>query len=185
MCCMKRSCMKWLLLSVLLFPAVLPKAQTVSATQYQLKAVFLFNFTQFVEWPGNIFDQPGEPFVIGLYGPNVFGNYLDQAVRNETVNGHPIKIIPVSSAEEAKRVHLLFITSGRSPELAALESQLKGQSVLTVSDVDGFCRSGGMIGFINEKNKIKIQINTGATAAANLKVSSKLLRLAELVPPIN
>jgi hypothetical protein len=86
----------------------------------------------------------------------------------------------VLSLAEAKDCHLLFINS-RTSNIPAMLSQLKGQNILTVSDADGFCAAGGMIGLNSIKNKIRIQINENAVKNSSLKVSSKLLRLADLV----
>jgi hypothetical protein len=60
---------------------------------------------------------------------------------------------------------------------------LKGRSILTVGESDSFGNSGGMIRFMTTQNKIRFRINTEAAKAANLTISAKLLRLAEIVPP--
>jgi hypothetical protein len=170
-----------LLACLILFPVRFSLGEEVSATQYELKAVFLYNFTQFVEWPAEVFRSPDAPFIIGIYGPNVFGSHLEEAVRGEKVNGHPIRIVLISTPADAGQCHLLFINKTKAAEFSTINSYLKRHSILTVSDAPAFCKAGGMVGFIDDRNKIKLQINTEAAAGADLKISSKLLRLAELV----
>ena len=58
-------------------------AQTTPSPEYQVKAVFLFNFAQFVDWPSKAFPEPQTPLVIGVVGEDPFGPYLDETVRGE------------------------------------------------------------------------------------------------------
>jgi len=181
---MIRVCIKYMLLICLvLFPLRLTFGQGLNASQDELKAVFLFNFTQFVEWPADAFTHRSAPFIIGVYGPDIFGKHLDEAVRNERVDGHPIRVLPVSSVAEISHCHMLFVNKSQLSEFYSLQLQLRGLTILTVSDGGDFCKSGGTIGFIQDKNKIRLQINMDAAADAGLKISSKLLRLAEIVSP--
>ena len=60
---------------------------------------------------------------------------------------------------------------------------LKGRSVLTVGDFDGFSHRGGMIRFITVGNEIRLRINLAAAQEAKLTISSKLLRPAQIVEP--
>lgn len=53
--------------------------------------------------------------------------------------------------------------------------------MLTVSDLPGFARGAGVIGLVNENNRIKIEINLKAAREAGLKISSRLLEVSRLV----
>src|SRR5688572_23028343 len=86
-------------------------------SEYQLKAVFLFNFAQFVEWPAQSFESANAPFVIAVVGEDPFGEYLDTAVRGETVLGHPLVIKRYSSVSEVEPCQILYISDS---ELARL-----------------------------------------------------------------
>jgi hypothetical protein len=152
-------------------------AQTAPIPDYQVKAVFLFNFAQFVSWPSQ---PPDVPFVIGILGDDPFGSYLDETVRGEKVNGRSLTIQRFRRGAEPRSSNILFIAQSERDRAAQIVSNLKGRSVLTVSDIDGFAELGGMIQFFTEQNKIRMRINLDAVKAANLKVSSKLLRVAEV-----
>ncbi|MBA4056737.1 MAG: DUF4154 domain-containing protein, partial [Marivirga sp.] len=78
--------------------------------EYQIKAVFLFNFTQFVEWPVVAFADQDAPFLIGVVGHDPFGSYLDEAVRGEKIMGHPFVIRRFQSLDEVESCHILFIS---------------------------------------------------------------------------
>jgi hypothetical protein len=151
--------------------------------EYQVKAVFLYNFSQFVEWPTNAFPEAQTPLVIGVLGENPFGNYLEETVRGEAVNKHPLVIQHYRQAEDIKACHILFISQSKMGRLDQILASLKGRNILTVGDAEGFSLRGGMIRFITEKNKIRLRINLEAAKAASLTISSKLLRPAEIVAP--
>ncbi len=149
--------------------------------EYQLKAVFLFNFTQFVEWPQNAFASPADPFVIGILGDDPFGNYLEETVAGEYVMGHPLVIHHYHSTKDIANCHILFISSWDIKKVKDMLAETTVRNMLTVSDMDNFASLGGMIGFINYDNKIKLQIKPAAAKNANLNISSKLLRLADII----
>jgi YfiR/HmsC-like len=85
------------------------QAQKLPSREYQLKAVFLFNFTQFVDWPPTAFPNEQAPMVIGVIGDNPFGSYLQETVSGEKVNGHPVVVENYTNAGEIKSCHILFV----------------------------------------------------------------------------
>jgi hypothetical protein len=152
-----------------------------SSPEYQIKAVFLYNFTQFVEWPASAFSDKQEPFVIGVLGEDRFGKYLDETVSGEKISTHPLVVKRFHNVEEVKDCHIIFLSEPMTEDMDKVINYLKGKNILTVSDASEFIKSGGMIKFFNENDKIKIRINLEAAKEANLVISSKLLRLAEVV----
>ena len=158
-------------------------AQTPRASEYQIKAVFLFNFAQFVDWPPGAFPDSTAPLVIGVLGDDPFGPYLDETVRGETVRGRPLEIHRYQKIEDIKACHILFISASEESRLESILGNLKDRAILTVGDGAGFARRGGMIRFMSEKSKIRVRINLAAAEAAKLMISSKLLRAAEVITP--
>jgi hypothetical protein len=156
------------------------RGQNVSH-EYPLKAVFLFNFAQFTDWPTNAFDKPDSPLVIGVLGDDPFGALLDDAVRGETVNGRKFVVERYQRIEDIKTCHILFISQSETKRLDKIVETLKGKPILTVSEIDGSAYRGVCVRFITENNKIHLRINTEALQEAQLTMSSKLLRVAELV----
>ena len=179
-----RTARSWALpLAVLLLAGPGLAAQAARASEYQLKAVFLFNFAQFVDWPADAFPDADTPVVIGILGDDPFEGLLDQTVRDERLRGRPFQVRRYQSVDEIKTCHILFI---RRPDGARLEetlARLKNRPILTVSDVDGFAERGGMIRFVTDRNRIRLQVNPESVDAAHLTISSKLLRVAEVITP--
>lgn len=193
----RRTWLGILLLFLSAAPALAARAGSeMPDKEHQIKAVFLYRFAQFVEWPSESFANDSAPLVLGILGPDPFGAYLDNVVLGEKVGGHPILIKRVAKAEEAADCHVLFISGTDSdPEAAEKPSALSAlaglkslnglvaRKVLTVGDTESFSRDGGMIHFITRNGRIRLRINMEAVRASNLSLSSKLLRLAEIAPP--
>ena len=156
-------------------------AQTGPSREYQVKAVFLFNFAQFVEWPAAAFAAANSPLVIGILGGDPFGAYLDETVRDEKVNNRPLEIQRYHGVDQIKTCHVLFISRSEANRLEQILVGLKDRSILIVGDGDDFVQRGGMVRLATAQNKIRLIINVNAAKAARLTISSKLLRAAELV----
>jgi len=108
---------------------------------------------------------------------------LKDAVTDEKVNNHPLIVRYFNTIDEVKDCHILFINLPESNKLEEVIIGLKGKNILTVSDADAFLKQGGMIRFFTKDDKIQLQINPEAVKAADLTISSKLLRLAEIIVP--
>lgn len=158
-------------------------AQTPRPTEYQVKAVFLFNFAQFVDWPPDAVADSQAPLVIGVLGENPFGDLLDAAVRGEHRGARSFVVRRYQRVDDIKSCDILFINLPEGDRPEAVLAELKRRPILTVSDADGFAEHGGMIGFVTDRNRIRLKINLGAAQAAHLTISSKLLRVAEIINP--
>jgi hypothetical protein len=157
------------------------QASAAAPTEYQVKAVFLFNFSQFVDWPPAAFASPRAPITICVLGHDPFGAALDAIVEGEIVNGRPLEVQRYRGVAEVGSCHILFIDRSEQSRLAEILASLAGRSILTVSDMDNFARRGGMIRFMTVGNKIRLRVNIEVAQAGGLAISSKLLRPAEIV----
>lgn len=146
--------------------------------QYQLKAAFLVNFAQYVEWPSEAFPTNDAPIVFGVLGQNPFDNALKDLVSGEVVNGRKAVVQEFRSVRDINRCHVLFIADSERSRLPAILRALRGRSILTVSDLDRFDNQGGIIRFVTE-GRVRFRINVAAAQDAGLTISSKLLRLAD------
>ena len=76
---------------------------------------------------------------------------------------------------------MIFVSASESGRLASVLAALPREGVLTVGDSDAFARQGGVIGFIIERGKVRLEINRAAARAANLRIRAQLLEVARLV----
>jgi hypothetical protein len=160
-------------------------AQAEAQQDSSIKAVFLHNLTQFVEWPPSAFESTDTPLVIGILGEDPFGRHLEEAIEGEEKHGRPLVIRHFDTEEAAESCHVLFINLSDPAQTNPVLEKLRGKSILTVSDREGFLEAGGMVQLVNAENKIHFQINTDASSAVDLKISSKLLRVAEVITVSN
>ena len=151
------------------------------APEYQVKAAYLFNFVQFVEWPEAAYESPTAPFVIGVVGEDPFGNILDQVTAGESLGQHPLVVRRFASARDISDCNILFIGPGEAPRLGDTLKAVRGRSVLTVTDIPGAEKKGAIIALVNDRNRIRMRINVAAAKTNGLVISSKLLRPAEVV----
>lgn len=151
-------------------------APTVTSAT-DLKAVFLFQFSQFVTWPEAAFPTRDAPFVVGILGRDPFGTALDTIVSGESAAGHPIIVRRLRTAAEARDCHILFVAPDSERDFAA--ANLRKQPVLTIGETEAFARVDGMIRFALVQNRVRLRLNMAPVRAAGLTLSSKLLRIAE------
>jgi hypothetical protein len=159
------------------------RAQVPKPTEYEVEAAYLSNFGRFVEWPvraGRA--QSGlsnsDPFYICVLGQDPFGPLLDAALKGETIGGAPMLAKRLSGPEDAAGCHILFISSSKESQITATLAALARSNILTVSDMSGFTRRGGVIQFVLEGNRVRFEINLAAAQRAGITLSSELLKVA-------
>ena len=167
-----------LLLGLLL---IAPWRAGAESKEYQVKAAFLFNFSHFVSWPPSAFASASTPFRIGVLGDNPFGTALEQTVQGETIDNRKLEIVPAREAAELKDCQIIFISKSEAGRVGEILAKLDSRPVLTVSEIDGFGKSGGMIRLYLEGQKVRFEINAAVAQQSGLKMSSQLLSLGKIV----
>jgi hypothetical protein len=157
-------------------------ADVESASEYEIKAAYLFNFTRFVTWPAAAFDRVDSPFVICILGADPFGAALDRTIAGETADGHPLRIRRIPSPRDAADCQIVFAAAGRSNGSGDMIAALADRPVLTVGDDEAFALAGGMVAFRFDRQTVRLTVNPPALKRAGLSMSSQVLRLARLVP---
>ncbi len=150
------------------------------ASEPDVKAAFLYNFTKFVEWPAASFPEARSPLKLCILGEDPFGKTL-KALIEEGVGGHPVTLLRLDSLNDPVACHVLFISRSERDRLPRIFGVLHDAPVLTVGETPGFVDQGGMINFLLEGSKVRFEINQEAAERAGLRISSKLLALAKRV----
>ena len=158
-------------------PSMNHSAYAVNATEYEVKAAYLYHFTQFIDWPDKAFASPKDGFNICIMGKNPFGTALIPILKRN-YKGHPFNLQFPENANEARNCHLLYIASSDSKADTAILAKLKNAPVLTVSSQPGFVERGGGIGFLLADNHVRFSINRSASKHTGIISSAKLLELA-------
>ena len=160
-------------------------AQTKAATEYQVKAAFLYNFAKFVDWPPSAFSDAKQPLDICVYGRDPFGTALEDALLGKTIGERRVGLGRAMQFQDLAGCHVVFVSASAHESAAELANRLKGRAVLLVGESEGFAASGGAIQFTIEDNRVHFVINPDAADRAGLKISSKLLALAKIVRDSN
>lgn len=151
-------------------------AETVD-NEYRLKAAFIFNFTKFVDWPANAFKTVEDDLRFCVYGEDPFGVNLAD-VEGKMVQGRAISIARDVSEVDLSTCHVLFLGMANVEEVSGILGRGLFPYALTIADIPGFAKHGGMIQFLMKENKIRFEINEVAIRDAGLNMSSRLLNLA-------
>jgi hypothetical protein len=153
-----------------------------AAGEYEVKAAFLLNFARLVEWPEGAFSDARSPLTVGLLSAGASSVQIQKFLDGKSVGSRKVQARQIASANEAGDFHLIFVGASSGAGAGEVAGATGGGPVLLVGESDGFAASGGAINFFNDGNKIRFEINPRAAEAAGLRVSSRLLRVAKIVP---
>jgi hypothetical protein len=149
--------------------------------EYQVKAAFILNFARFVEWPPEAFSDAQAPLIVGLIGDDPFDGSLAGTLNGKTVGGRTLTYKKIRNQSDLKSCHILFISPTEKRRIKQTLAALRGNGVLTISEVEEFTRLGGIVNFfITPDNKVAFEINVDAAGQAQLKISSRVLKLARV-----
>ncbi len=168
----------WLALLLLSIGGGLPAADGPTP-EYRLKAALIYKLARFVAWPRPLAQD--QPFDICLLGRDDFGSALD-ALADRRIDGHPVRIRRFQQSEAVSpQCRILFISESKRPFLKTILARLAERPTLTVSDLPGFARAGGMIELARGDHRIVFHINNQRALAAGLRIAAPLLELARVV----
>jgi hypothetical protein len=167
-------------LAVLLGGAA-PVSAAPEATPSQVKAAFLLNFPRYVEWPAAVFATSNSPIVVTILGDATLEEEFSKMAAGKTINGRPVVVLTQTAPDQLKATNQIVFVSASVRQSADLLARLRAAPILTVGDGDDFLAQGGAIRFARRDQRIRLEVNLVATQQAQLKVSSKLLGVADVV----
>ncbi len=152
-------------------------AAVAPALEYAVKANYLYKFGPFVEWPASAFATPTAPFNVCVLGNDPFGTALDDAVRGQTISGHPVAVRRLQRVSGNPDCHVLYMGRSGTQKTAEALRMLRDMPVLTVTDEQQGV-DGGIVHFVLQNGRVRFVIDTAAAQASGLVLSSKLLGLS-------
>jgi hypothetical protein len=156
-------------------------AQDGPVTEDSVKAAYLYKFPGFVEWPANVLARADEAVVIGVTGGDDILGELN-AIADARKSGRPLTVRRVKDAREMAGVHVLFISSRDRSRAAELIRAAHAGGVLTVTEWEGALRLGSVINFVTTSDgRVRFEISLEPAEKSNLKLSSRLLAVAQQV----
>jgi len=155
-----------------------------------IKANLIRTFVSYIEWPPDRLEKKTSPIIIGVVGKDPFGRILDGAFKGKKYGDHPIVVRRYSNTKKLSECHILFVPETEVKSLKGILAAVKDKHVLLIGDSKDFAIKGGIINFYLEKTKgkrgeesvrVKFEINADQAKKEEIKISSKILKLARPV----
>ena len=108
-----------LLVSLCISPSLYADKVTgaTTAKEYQVKAVFLYNFANFITWPESAFSNASIPFRICILGQDPFGVFIDATTESQKVKNRPLQVLRLKELNATRQCQILFISDSETPRL--------------------------------------------------------------------
>jgi hypothetical protein len=163
-------------LSVILMSAT-PVAHLLPTidTNAKIKAVFVYNFSKYFEWPSSYKDGN---FLILVMGNSTLTNEISSMASSKAVGSQKFEVKSISSVDQITKCHMLYVPADSPVELSKIISKIKNYSTLLITEKDGMTKQGSAINFVVQNNKQKFELNKTNAIKYDIKVSSSLEPLA-------
>jgi hypothetical protein len=151
----------------------------------QVKAMFVYNFLKFVEWPLNTSAGPKEPFVVAIIGEGETADSTERFLQSKTIGERPLVVRRIRWNESLAGVQAALVIENDARKLQRILEAAAPAGILTIGEGERFATEGGVIGLLVEDRRVRFDVDTTAAKNAGLRVSSKLLALTRVVrsPP--
>jgi len=147
-----------------------------------VKATYLVKFAAFVEWPASAFESASGPLNLCIVGAPLAG-VADQVAAGQTVGQHPLAVRHIAAATHGLGCHIIFTAGAPQQSVEAAIDAVRGEPVLTVTDLPQTAPRRGIINFVLQSNHVRFDIDDREATRDGLRISSQLLALAVNVSP--
>lgn len=175
---LKRQCLRAPIFAAVVYLCAHP-VDAQETTESVLKGAFVYNFARFTEWPPSAL-VAGMPLLTCVVGDEAVADALVANTDGREIDGHPMEVA-VRPADALQGCHVLYVSSGSRSVVDAALAATEGSPVLTISDVQGFARTGGVAELFVEAGKMRFRVNQDSAMRSQIALSSRLLSLAELI----
>jgi hypothetical protein len=167
--------------ALLLGAFVILLAGPAPADDADVQALFITKVALYVEWPADAFADPDAPIVIGILDDEQLATALGAAVIDTKAKGRSFEVRPLAAVEEADTCHIVVLGSNRRYDLRRTARELRGKSILTIASSPNFAKDGGILSMEMHRGKVAFEVNNRTAKKSDIKISSRLLRLASNV----
>lgn len=159
----------------------LPVQAIAEPSEYDAKVAYVINFARYVNWPTPETPEQSTPMNICVLGHDPFSDTLERAIAGRTSNGRPMMMRHLRHVDETTGCQLLLIIRSEERNQAQWLPALQNKPILTIGESGRFIRDGGIINLMIIRGTIRFEVNIEAATRARLKISSRMLGLAETV----
>lgn len=147
-------------------------ARAMSLEEHALKAVYLYNFAKYTNWPPSVFGDANSPIHFCVIGAESVASELGKA-RDRPIAGHPIEVSVFNSLSQLTLCHVVYL-GGETIISPPLLQEAHEKSILVVSDNP----ETSTITFVKSEAKIGFTVDLRKAQASALTLSSELMKLA-------
>lgn len=157
---------------VCLFVFTFARADEYVYSDVNVKVAYIVNILGFIDFPEDIPKK-----TICVVGDDLVGLGLAKYTEG-TGTDSSFSVVKKEPNSSLDNCHILFVSESRAYELKTILYKIKLLPALSISDIYGFSRKGGMIELTNIDNRVRLIVNRRAAEGANLRLSAKLLQVA-------
>ena len=154
-----------------------------SASEQSIKAAYLYKFTDYVEWPSDVLDDPAVPLTIGVLADDVLARELETMTRGRVAHGRSIVVRRVAPRDPLEGMHVLFVGSAGTADLPYLTTAARQYAILVVTESGNALELGSVINFRPMDQRIRFEVSLDSADRSGLKLSARLLAVAVHVEP--
>ena len=171
----------WLAVAAWASISVVHAQDDAAALERRVKAAYMFKFASYVEWPEGTFAQPAAPVTIVVFGDDDLAAELGQITAGRTVEGRPLRIRKTRDPDGIGDAHMLFVGRAEIARLPQLVRQTRQRPMVILTDAPGTLTQGSVINFMLVEQRVKFEISLEEAERRGLKLSSRLLAVAQSV----
>lgn len=156
-------------------------AQQPSEAELQVRAQFVYNFANFVEWPTDAFPNAKTPIKICLFGHIAFAPYL-YTFSGTLIGDRELIVQKTDNFDEIRAgCHILYVGEDERVRLPTFWNQIQYIYVLSIGERNGFADKGGIINILRTRDRVQFDVNIENAINNGLFLDSDLLALARII----
>lgn len=165
---------------LLVLNPIITWADSLVGPEYEVKMGFIFNFANFVTWPDESFGSSDDALYFCFASDHPAANVLFQ-LNDQPVRSRKLKVQKIDTEIGSEKCHILFFGTDNTLFIRQALAAVRGQHTLTIGEVAGFARMGGIINFFNQDKKLRFEVNLEAAKRENLRLSAQMLQYAQRI----
>lgn len=151
----------------------------VVGPEYEVKIGFIYNFANFITWPQAAFENNPDSLTF-CFASDVPSSEVFFKLEGKNIKGRKIKVIAYEDSTSLDCSHILFFPTQNKEFIQKILDLAAGRGILTIGEVEGFSKMGGVINFFQKRNQLRFEVNIDAARREKLKISSQLLGSAQI-----
>jgi YfiR/HmsC-like len=144
--------------------------------EYMIKAAFIYDMIKATQWP----KARAHSLVVCVLGRDPFGAAWG-SIAGKSVAGRTLQITTLDDAKALGSCDVLFVGTSERVRWSQIHADLASRPILTISEMTGFVRDGGMVTLLNVDNRLRFDVNLRAVHDAGLSINTDALEQANAV----